>query len=685
MYTIDFKIMKVYKNLSFGKKLWIFATSMILILLVFSTFGYFNSQKVKKSSEDYAALVDANENFLLRKIDHLNWADKISQAINTNAPKIEVQTDPTKCNLGRFLNSDENQHLCDHHPQYANYIDHLHEAHDHLHGTAVEVIDEWRQIHPGLEKMLLQRLDDHRRSMASLADSLLSDSPITIETDPVQHEFVRWIESEEAMKLAGDWPEFAKMKRSLIEPYNRLHASVTKIQQIQDREQKISIYQAEIKPTANEIAGYFLELVDMESQNVLQQGTAKTVFENQTLAALNTTQEHLESISGYLTDKQMSLQDGMSSTLRQSMVFNIIITLLGVILAIAISIILIRLVTGPIHKCVQFTEMLGQKDFTGSVNIDQEDEMGVLSRTLNITVGAIRTGFTKIKEGVNSLASSTTELSAISVQLNQNAKSTNDISESVVSAAEICSDNVNTVAASVEQVNQNLRTIASSSEEMSATIQEIAKNTDRCRNITGNAVSRVKHTSEQMDILGNAAKHIDSITETIRGISDQTNLLALNATIEAASAGDAGKGFAVVANEIKELSRQTALATEQITKSIEGIQTTTGHSISDISEVVEVIEEVDQITMLIASAVEEQSNTTTEISSNVAQTADGVQEVSQSFNNIDQETARIAQDIVQVNQAAVELVAASSQLSSSAGDISHFAEELNTITGSYKV
>ena len=99
-------------------------------------------------------------------------------------------------------------------------------------------------------------------------------------------------------------------------------------------------------------------------------------------------------------------------------------------------------------------------------------------------------------------------------------------------------------------------------------------------------------------------------------------------TIEAASAGEAGKGFAVVANEIKELSRQTATATEKISKSILNIQTTTADSIKDIDSIVEIINEIDTVTTMIASLQsKKQSNTTSEIASNVSQTADGIQEV----------------------------------------------------------
>ena len=123
--------------------------------------------------------------------------------------------------------------------------------------------------------------------------------------------------------------------------------------------------------------------------------------------------------------------------------------------------------------------------------------------------------------------------------------------------------------------------------------------------------------------MGRAAREIGNVVETITEISSQVDLLALNATIEAARAGDAGKGFAVVAGEIKELARQTAEASGEIKKRVEGIQTNTAGTVNEINDVSEVVNEINAIVATIASAVEEQSATTREIVSNVSQASVG--------------------------------------------------------------
>lgn len=364
---------------------------------------------------------------------------------------------------------------------------------------------------------------------------------------------------------------------------------------------------------------------------------------------------------------------------------GLVVSTIALIASILAAILLTKMITGPVGKVSSFVDQMAGGDFTASIDFDSQDEIGHMVRSLSAMAAALREGFSTIKDGVANMASSTTELSAISTQLEGNADKSRQVSNSVASASEQTSHNMTTVAASVEQMSANLRSVATASEEMTSTIEEIARNTEKGRSVTQTAVEKVNTTSDRMNKLGEAANLIGNITDTIKGISDQTNLLALNATIEAASAGEAGKGFAVVANEIKELSRQTAQATEQISQSISNIQSSTRMSIEEISGIVEVIGEIDQITTMIATAVEEQSNTTAEIAHNVSETSDGVQEVSRNVSEVNAVSADVAKDVNEVNQSATEIASASTQLNASVGELSEFAEKLNEIAARYKV
>lgn len=358
---------------------------------------------------------------------------------------------------------------------------------------------------------------------------------------------------------------------------------------------------------------------------------------------------------------------------------------LAVIVAALIAYYITQGITGPLTKGVDLARAMAAGDFTQKLNIDRKDEIGALSNALNLMVNDLGAMVKDITMGVGTLASASTELVAISQQMTQGADQTSGRANSVATAAEEMSSNMNSVAAAMEQASTNVGIVASGAEEMTATIDEIARNSEKARSITAEAVSQAKNASNRVDELGTAAQEIGIITETITQISEQTNLLALNATIEAARAGDAGKGFAVVANEIKELAKQTATATEEIKSKIGGIQGSTNATVTEIGHVSQVINDVNDIVATIAAAVEEQSVTTKEIAGNVAQASLGIQEVNSNVAQTSAVAGEIAQDIVEVNMAASDISNSSSQLSLSAEQLSQLAEQLQAMVGKFKI
>jgi len=185
--------------------------------------------------------------------------------------------------------------------------------------------------------------------------------------------------------------------------------------------------------------------------------------------------------------------------------------------------------------------------------------------------------------------------------------------------------------------------------------------------------------------LGQAAQEIGQVTETITNISAQTNLLALNATIEAARAGAAGKGFAVVANEIKELARQTAEATEDIKARINGIQNSTGSAVTDIEQITGVIREVGGIVAGIAAAIEEQATVTRDVAGNIAQASTGVREANERVSQTATVSRSIARDIAGVNRAVSDIRQGGEQVQTSAVELSHLAEQLRSQVAQFRM
>ena len=218
------------------------------------------------------------------------------------------------------------------------------------------------------------------------------------------------------------------------------------------------------------------------------------------------------------------------------------------------------------------------------------------------------------------LASAAEELSAVANQMSANAAMTSEKS--------------NTAAANSEEVSKGVQTVATNTEEMVASIKEISRSSSEAAGISKDAMKKAADTNTTITQLGEASQEIGNVIKVISSIAQQTNLLALNATIEAARAGDAGKGFAVVANEVKELAKQTAKATEDITNKIGAIQESSKGAVGAIAGISKVIEQINSISLTIAAAVEEQTATSNEVSRVMQESSGAVEGITQIVRSV---------------------------------------------------
>jgi len=283
----------------------------------------------------------------------------------------------------------------------------------------------------------------------------------------------------------------------------------------------------------------------------------------------------------------------------------------------------------------------GKGDLTKRIDIASDDEIGELAKWFNVFLD-------RLGEMIAAIAENTFQLEGASEELDVTSQEIAASSEKTAAQAKL-------VSQAAQQVSQNLQTVATGAEEMGTSIKEIAKNATEAARVTTSAVRIAETATATMTKLGDSSKEIGQVLKVITAIAQQTNLLALNATIEAARAGEAGKGFAVVANEVKDLAKETARATEDIGGKIEAIQTDTKEAVDAIASISEVINQVNDISNTIATAVEQQNATTNEMARNVSEAA-------QSSGEIDNSIAGVAQAAESTMRGATGTQEASKQL-----------------------
>ncbi len=332
---------------------------------------------------------------------------------------------------------------------------------------------------------------------------------------------------------------------------------------------------------------------------------------------------------------------------------GIIALIIGIWSAITITSSVVR----PLQQAMHALEDTARGDLTVKLPVESKDELGRLASALNTSTASLRSTLVEVADGANTLAGSARELSVVSQQLGSNAEETSTQSKSV---AAISSD-----------VSENVESVAVAAEEMSVSIREIARNLAQSVKITGSAVSAAESATESISKLGTSSAEIGKVIKMIHSIAKQTNLLALNATIEAARAGEAGRGFAVVATEVEELAKNTSLATEDISKRIDTIQSDTRQSVTAIAEIHGIILKISAFQQSIASAIDEQTLTTNEITRSIQEAARGARE-------IDRNAASVADTAASTSQGA-------NQTKLSANDLAELSADLSMLIGQFRL
>ena len=337
-----------------------------------------------------------------------------------------------------------------------------------------------------------------------------------------------------------------------------------------------------------------------------------------------------------------------TATARTAIVSMIVAGVVAALLAVVVAVTLVRSIVGNLRKVQETIVALGDGDLTKDTGVDSGDELGQMAASLSTAQANLRELVAGVVATAGTVAAAAEEMSASTTQ--------------VAAGSEETSVQAGVVAAAAEQVSRNVQTVAAGAEQMGASIREISQNANEAARASNEAVEQSERTRITVVDLGTSSQEIGAVVKVITSIAEQTNLLALNATIEAARAGEAGKGFAVVASEVKDLAAESARAAEDIARRIDVNRSQTESAVAAISGIGEIIATINDYQLTIASAVEEQTATTTEMSRSVTEAATGSGEIAQNIVGVASAAVASSDVVAQMGTAVQELAMMSADL-----------------------
>lgn len=578
-----------------------------------------------------------------RQVDHLNWASAIKDTFLQNKEHLEVQTDGTKCALGKWLSSEQARQAYENSTtEFKNAWDEMVESHANLHKTATHIGQEYAQIHPGLEQLLLKRLLDHKNWAGKVSEAVIEGkSDLGVQTDHTKCAYGKFIASQECVDHMKGFPQLRTQIEASKEPHRHLHESAVKISKAlaksaEGKAEAEKIFQEETQVALEKVGNCFHNAIEAEAVLCHSQETAKNIFNEKTVPLLHET-------LGHLNGMKAAAEHALSGMKKANHVF-----------------------ATQTKPNLEKTQELLKKASERVAHIVEQTNDGMLSTAKStkasvsiISIVAVVLGLVLaflIGRGV------VTALKRIIDALTEGSEQVGSASGQVSSASQSLAEGSTEQAAGLEETSSSLEEMASMTKQNADNAQQANTLASEARKAADNGTESMGRMSSAINEIQKSSDETAKIIKVIDEIAFQTNLLALNAAVEAARAGEAGKGFAVVAEEVRNLAMRSAEAAKNTANMIEESVKNSKNGVDIASEVAKVLEEIVQ-------GIGKTTDLVSEIAAASQEQSQGIDQVNTAMAQMDKVTQQNAGNAEESASAAEELTAQAEQMNQMVGEL----------------
>jgi len=577
-----------------------------------------------------------------RQVDHLNWASTIRDTFLENRQSLEVQTDPTKCALGKWLNSAQAQKACkDGSDEFKQTWAKMVETHGKLHESAKDIEGKYTQIHEGLEHLLLSRLLDHKNWVEKVSTAVIEGrSDLGVATDHSKCAYGRFLASEECAAYMKDFPALQKAVEESKKPHQHLHESAITISSVlakgaEGKAEAEKIFKGQTLVAMEKIGECFNSAISAEQALDERQAAAKKVFDDVTTPLLHETLTHLDNLKS-------AAEKAVAGMNRARSIYATVST--------------------PSLAKVQ--SLLHEARKTVEDNVMTQEAMLGAARGTKRNVGAI--GVVGIVVGVLLAIwiarGIIVVLTRIINALTENAEQVASASGQVSSASQSLAEGATEQAAGLEETSSSLEEMSSMTKQNADNAQQANTLANEARKAAGTGAESMTRMNEAIQDIQKSSDETAKIIKVIDEIAFQTNLLALNAAVEAARAGEAGKGFAVVAEEVRNLAMRSAEAAKNTSAMIE-------ESVRNAKNGVDIAAEVQKVLDDIVTSIGKTTDLVSEIAAASQEQAQGIDQVNTAVAQMDKVTQQNAANAEESASASEELSAQAEQMNSAVNDL----------------